>query len=134
MLEAISTLNEESGTGFSLSSYPKLIARIGIDSGAVVVGAGAGKEADLFGEAPNIAARVQTAADPGTVLITDAVHRLVSGLFVVQTRGASVLKGIERPLQLYRVVPPSGVHGGSKRRSSPRTDAVRRARGRIAPA
>jgi class 3 adenylate cyclase len=55
---------------------PKLTARVGIDSGAVVVGAGASKEADVFGEAPNIAARAQAAAEPGTVLITDAVHRL----------------------------------------------------------
>jgi hypothetical protein len=37
---------------------------------------------------PNIAARVQSAAEPGTVVITDAVHRLVSGLFVVEDRGA----------------------------------------------
>ena len=44
----------------------KLSVRVGIDSGAVVVGADAGKEADVFGEAPNIAARVQTAAAPDT--------------------------------------------------------------------
>jgi class 3 adenylate cyclase/tetratricopeptide (TPR) repeat protein len=90
---------------------PKLTARVGIDSGAVVVGVGAGKEADVFGEAPNIAARVQAAAESGTVLITDAVHRLVSGLFVVDSRGASVLKGVERPLQLYKLIEPSGVRG-----------------------
>src|SRR6516162_8846873 len=89
----------------------KLAARVGIDSGAVVVGAGAGKDADVFGEAPNIASRVQAAAEPGTVLVTDAVHRLVSGLFVVESREASALKGIERPLQLYKVVQPSGVRG-----------------------
>jgi class 3 adenylate cyclase len=104
MLDAIAKLGEEAGR-------PKLAARVGIDSGAVVVGAGAGKKADVFGEAPNIAARVQAVAEPGTVLITDAVHRLVSGLFVVESRGASVLKGIERPLQLYRVIRPSGVRG-----------------------
>jgi AAA ATPase domain/Adenylate and Guanylate cyclase catalytic domain len=90
---------------------PKLVARVGIDSGAVVVGAGAGMETDVFGETPNIASRVQAVAEPGTLLITDAVHRLVAGLFVVESRGASVLKGIERPLQLYRVVQPSGVRG-----------------------
>jgi class 3 adenylate cyclase len=55
MLDAIAKLGEEAGR-------PKLAARIGIDSGAVVVGTGAGKEADVFGEAPNIAARVQAAA------------------------------------------------------------------------
>jgi class 3 adenylate cyclase len=45
---------------------------------------------------------VQTAAAPGTVLITADTHRLVSGLFVVEDRGAQALKGIERPVQLYR--------------------------------
>src|SRR5437879_4716809 len=92
ILDAISKLNER-------PARPKLAARIGIDSGAVVVGAGAGKEADVFGDTPNIAARVQVAAEPGTVLITDAVHRLVSGLFVVEDRGTPALKGIERPVQ-----------------------------------
>jgi class 3 adenylate cyclase len=104
LLEAIARLNHG-------STHPNLAARVGIDSGAVVVGAGAGKEADVFGDAPNIAARVQAAAEPGTVLITDAVHRLVSGLFVVESRGASELRGIERPLQLYKVLRPSGVRG-----------------------
>ena len=93
ILDAIAKLNEQSGS-------QKLSARVGIDSGAVVVGAGAGTEADVFGDAPNIAARVEAAAEPGTVLITDAVHRLVSGLFVVEDRGAQPLKGIERPTQL----------------------------------
>src|SRR5712692_4070283 len=104
ILDAIAKLNEQSGR-------QKLSARVGIDSGAVVVGAGAGKETDVFGDAPNIAARVEAAAEPGTVMITDAVHRLVSGLFVVEDRGAQPLKGIERPTQLYRVIQPSGMRG-----------------------
>jgi class 3 adenylate cyclase len=89
----------------------RLSARVGIDSGAVVVGAGAGHDADVFGDAPNIAARVEAAADPGTVLITGATHHLVSGLFVVEERGAQPLKGVELPIQLYRVIQPSGVRG-----------------------
>jgi class 3 adenylate cyclase len=104
MLDAISKLNEH-------PTRPKLSARIGIDSGAVVVGAGAGGDADVFGDTPNIAARVQAAAAPGTVLISADMHRLVSGLFVVEDRGAQTLKGVERPVQVYRVVRPSGVRG-----------------------
>jgi class 3 adenylate cyclase len=42
---------------------PKLAARVGIDSGAVVVGAGADKDAEVFGETPNIAARLQANRD-----------------------------------------------------------------------
>jgi tetratricopeptide (TPR) repeat protein len=92
-------------------THPKLAARIGIDSGSVVVGAGAGGDADVFGDTPNIAARVQGAAAPETILVTANTHRLISGLFVVEDRGAQALKGVERPVQLYRVVQPSGVRG-----------------------
>src|SRR5216683_1200525 len=104
ILDAIAKLSEQSGR-------QKLSARVGIDSGAVVVGASAGKEADVFGDAPNIAARVQSAADPDTVMITDATYRLVSGVFGVEDRAPQQLKGIERPLQLYRVIQPSGARG-----------------------
>src|SRR6266478_1279795 len=104
ILEAITKLNEH-------PARPKLAARVGIDSGAVVVGAGAGKEADVFGDTPNIAARVQEAAAPGTVLVTEDTHRLVAGLFAVEARRAPPLKGIEQPVQLYRVIQPSGVRG-----------------------
>ena len=43
-----------------------------------MVRTGAGKEADVFGDASNIAARVQESAAPGTVLVTEETHRLVS--------------------------------------------------------
>jgi class 3 adenylate cyclase len=89
----------------------RLTARIGIDSGAVVVGAGAGKRADIFGDAPNVAARVQAAAAPGTVLITAATHRLTSGLFVVEALGPQQLKGVLTPVELFQVVRPTGVRG-----------------------
>jgi class 3 adenylate cyclase/tetratricopeptide (TPR) repeat protein len=89
----------------------QLAARVGIDSGAVVVGTGASKEMDVFGEAPNMAARVQMVATPGTVLITADTHRLVSGLFVVEEREAQELKGVSKAVVLYRVVRPTGVRG-----------------------
>ena len=104
ILDAISKLNEN-------DTRPKLSGRVGIDSGAVVVGTGAGGDADVFGDTPNIAARAQAAAAPSTLLVTAATHRLVSGLFVVEDRGAHALKGIERPVQLYRVVRSSGLRG-----------------------
>jgi hypothetical protein len=88
-----------------------LSARIGIDSGAVVVGTGIGSKTDVFGDTPNIAARVQAAALPNTVLITADTHRLISGLFVVEDRGKHTVKGFEQPLQLYRVIRPSDVQG-----------------------
>ena len=104
ILDAIAKLNEQPG-------YAKLAVRIGIDSGLVVIGKGAGHDAEVFGETANTAARVEAAAEPGTVAISDAAHRLVSGLFVVEDLGLQALKGIEQPRQLYRVVRPSGVRG-----------------------
>jgi class 3 adenylate cyclase/predicted ATPase len=104
ILEGVLKLNHDS-TG------PKLAARVGIDSGSVVVGAGADKDADVFGETPNIAARLQATAVPGTVLITAATHRLISGLFVVEALGPRALKGITTPPEVFQVVRPTGVRG-----------------------
>src|SRR6266851_2518317 len=104
ILDAIARLNEP-------PAHTKLAVRIGIDSGQVVVGAGAGKEVDAFGDTANIAARVQAAAEPDTVVVTGDTHRLISGLFIVEELGAQTLKGIERPIQLYRIVRPSGMRG-----------------------
>jgi class 3 adenylate cyclase len=128
ILDAIAKLDQQ-------PVYPKLSARVGIDSGAVVVAAGIGKEAGVFGDAPNIAARVQAAAAPGTVLITGDTHKLDSGLFVVEDRGKETLKGIERPVQLYRVVQPSRARGRLDATAASRgLTPFRGARGRVAPA
>ena len=83
---------------------PELSARIGLESGPVVVE----MSGEVFGDAPNIAARVQAAADPGSVLITTNVLRQVAGLFVVEERGAHELKGAPTPVALCRVVRASG--------------------------
>ena len=104
VVETMSELNQQ-------PTRPKVSVRVGIDSGAVVVDAGGGKDASAFGDTPNMASRAQAAADPGTVLITAATHRLVSGLFVVEDRGTQMLKGFDRPIALYKVIQPSGVRG-----------------------
>ena len=97
----------------SAKGEPELSARIGLESGPVVVES----TGEVFGDAPNIAARVQAAADPGSVLITTNVHRQVAGLFVVEEQGARELKGVSEPVQLFRIVRASG--GG--RRGGART-------------
>jgi class 3 adenylate cyclase len=92
IIYAISKLNQG-------AARPKLSARVGIDSGPVVVGAGARNETDVFGDAPNLAARAQAAAPLDSVLITNATHRLVSGLFVFEQLGVHPLKGMTAPLE-----------------------------------
>jgi class 3 adenylate cyclase/tetratricopeptide (TPR) repeat protein len=87
----------------------KLAVRVGIQTGSVVMGQGGGEGADVFGDAPNVASRVQSAAEPDSVVITAAVHELVAGLFVVEDRGDRQLKGIAHPLKLYRVIEPAAM-------------------------
>src|SRR6185369_5157554 len=87
----------------------RLQVRVGMHTGPAVVAHGAGESQDVFGDTPNIAARVQSAATPNTVVISAATQRLVAGLFVVEERGAHQLKGVPQPVVLYRVVQPSGM-------------------------
>ena len=100
ILRALEDLNAvNAGRGL-----PALAARIGLDSGPVVVDS----TGEVFGDAPNLAARVQSAADPGTMLVTAAVWRQVAGLFVVEDKGPHELKGVPGSPVLHRIVRPSG--------------------------
>jgi class 3 adenylate cyclase len=95
---------------------PQFAARIGLHSGLVVVDA----IGEVFGDAPNVAARVQALADPGTVLITAGVQRQVAGLFVAEDRGAAGLKVAPEPTTLFRVVRASGRRRFGARALTPR--------------
>jgi len=86
------------------SGQPPLNARIGIETGPVVVDAAR----EIYGDAPNVAARVQAVAEPGAVVMTARVQRQVAGLFVVEERGSHELKGVAEPVTLYRLVRASG--------------------------
>ncbi len=89
----------------SLDDGTRLAVRIGLHTGPVVIADGG----EVFGETANVAARVQGAAEPNTVMITAATHRLVSGMFVVEEHEPQMLKGVRELMTLYRVVQPSGV-------------------------
>jgi class 3 adenylate cyclase/predicted ATPase len=79
---------------------PELSARIGIESGPVVVDA----TGEVFGDAPNVAARVQAAAEPGSVLVTGNIQRQVAGLFVAEELTPRKLKGVSEPVHLFRII------------------------------
>jgi class 3 adenylate cyclase/predicted ATPase len=86
------------------SGKPVLNARIGIETGPVVVDA----SGEIYGDAPNTAARVQALAEPGAVLVTGGVQRQIAGLFVVEERGSHELKGVPEPVTLFQLVRGSG--------------------------
>ena len=112
-LEELNVANEGRG-------LPALAARIGLDSGPAVVDSAG----EVFGDAPNVAARVQSAAEPGAMLVTAAVRRQVAGLFVVEDKGPYELKGVPGAPALYRIVRASG--GGRRAGSRAYTPLVGR--------
>ena len=84
-----------------------LAARVGIATGLVMVGEligeGAAREEAVVGETPNLAARLQALAAPGSVVISQATRRLVGGLFELADLGPRRLKGFAEPLAAWRV-------------------------------
>jgi class 3 adenylate cyclase/tetratricopeptide (TPR) repeat protein len=89
------------------SSDP-LACRAGIATGLVVVGdligAGAAQEEAVIGETPNLAARLQQFAEPGTVIIAESTRQLLSASFVVEALHEAAVKGLSAPVSAFRVV------------------------------
>src|SRR5215813_5771857 len=85
-----------------------LAARIGIATGLVVVGdllgQGSAREEAVIGETPNLAARLQAAAEPGRIVLAETTRRLVGGLFDLQALGTISLKGLADPVAAYAVL------------------------------
>ncbi len=102
LIVAVDTLNSDVAP-----SGVRLAVRIGINTGLVVAGdIGTGEQREkmgIIGETPNVAARLQTLAEPGTVVIGNSTQRLVEGLFVCESMGPQQLKGISEPVEAFRV-------------------------------
>jgi class 3 adenylate cyclase/tetratricopeptide (TPR) repeat protein len=92
----------------------QLAVRVGIHTGLVVVGSvgGRGRQEQLaLGEAPNIAARIQSLARPDTVVISEATLHLVQGHFTCHAIGPQALRGVPTAIPVYQVLGESGVQG-----------------------
>jgi class 3 adenylate cyclase len=82
-----------------------LRVRAGIASGMVVVDRSDTKS--VFGDTPNVAARVQALARPGEVLVAESTYLLIRNLMALESRGEHSLKGLVEPMSVWRV--PLGV-------------------------
>ena len=97
---ALSDLNARNAA----KGAPELSARIGIESGPVVVEA----SGEVFGDAPNIAARVQAAAEPGPSSSPGSVQRQMAGLFVAEEQGRARAQGRRLSRVALSIVRASG--------------------------
>ena len=90
----------------------RLAVRIGVDTGLVVASEVIGPQQRepfaIFGETPNVAARLQSLAGPNQVVVSAATYGLIRGQFECETLGPHELKGIPQPIGLYRVVRVTG--------------------------
>ncbi len=99
---AISFQEEISSRNAELADDQKLIFRIGINVGDVMV-----RDGDLFGDGVNVAARLEGLAEPGGVCISGSVfeqikHKLSLGF---EDMGQQEVKNIAEPVSAYRLVP-----------------------------
>src|SRR5215203_4407514 len=88
--------------------------RVGINTGLAVlatVGDEIRTEYTAMGDTTNVAARLQSAAVPGTVLISADTYHLVKQLFEFKPRGATEVKGKSTPIETYEVLAPRIVPG-----------------------
>jgi class 3 adenylate cyclase len=79
--------------------------RIGVNSGLAVVTQIRGESAAMtaLGDTVNLASRLQTLAEPGTVYLSEATHGLVQGLVETTFAGAHPIKGKTEPQKVYRL-------------------------------
>ena len=101
--DAVSRLRAPTG-----DAAVELNVRIGIHTGlAVISGADGGsrtRPGEVIGETPNLAARVQTAAPTGSVVVSADTLQLVADRVDARPLGAHSLKGIDRPVELFEVL------------------------------
>ncbi len=100
IIEAVSALKPRPGLSLQV--------RVGLATGLVVagdiVGEGASEERAVLGETPNLAARLQSLAEPDTIVISPATKRLTGGAFAYADLGEHELKGIAAPVRAWRVI------------------------------
>ena len=98
-----------------LQTHSALQTRIGIATGLVVVGdligSGASQEQAIVGETPNLAARLQSIAEPNAVVIAESTRRLLGNLFELRVVQAKDLRGITEPVQAWAALRASSAKG-----------------------
>jgi class 3 adenylate cyclase/tetratricopeptide (TPR) repeat protein len=96
-----------------------LTMRVGINTGEVLAHTGAVEEGLVFGEAVNVAARLQSLAEPGRIVVGERTWRDARRSFSFRPLGEVRLKGIDRPLRAFEVGEPIAGHAGAAAGAAP---------------
>lgn len=94
---------------------PDLRARAGVLTGEAAVTLGAEAQGMVAGDLVNTASRIQSAADPGTVLVGEATKRAAEAAIVFEDAGIHTVKGKTEPVQLWQALRVIGLRGGAVR-------------------
>jgi class 3 adenylate cyclase/tetratricopeptide (TPR) repeat protein len=120
----------EAVAGLDSAAGAPLQVRVGIATGLVVVGdligEGEARERGVVGETPNLAARLQALAAPGTVVIAPSTRRLTAGLFDYEDLRAVEIKGLAAPVTAWRVLRESAAESRFEALRATRTPLVGR--------
>src|SRR6267154_3763895 len=100
LIEAVAELRRERGAAVEM--------RIGISTGLVVVGEligeGEARERGVVGDTANLAARLRSLAEPGTILVSESTRRLLGETFELKGLGPQTLKGFNSPVPAWLIV------------------------------
>jgi len=118
--------------GLETRAVEPLAVRVGIASGLVLIGElsreGTLREHAVVGDTPNLAARLQALAEPGTIVVAASTRRLLGDLFRLRDLGRHEVKGIAEPVAAWAV---EGVSDSESRfeavRAAGLTDLIGRA-------
>lgn len=105
LVDSVSELGEELG-------LPELHLRAGVLSGETSVGAGGNETGLIVGDIVNTAARLQAAAEPGTVLVGESTKTLTDGAIQYEPAGNHDFKGKSAPVSAWRAMHVAGAVGG----------------------
>ncbi len=94
---------------------PGLQARAGVLTGEAAVTIGAEGQGMVAGDLVNTASRIQSTAEPGTVLAGESTKRATDAAIAYQEAGVHALKGKAEPEQLWRAVRVTAARGGALR-------------------
>jgi class 3 adenylate cyclase/tetratricopeptide (TPR) repeat protein len=107
----------------------RVTVRVGVDTGVVAVGpvdASLWSADEIAGDPPNVAFRVQSTAEPMTVRVTEATHRLIEGWFETTPLGAIELRNYPHPVNVHQVLGPSDAETPLEARRRPRPPLIDR--------